>query len=379
MTQIALTTAFGGTIYPEVTQEVFINVAGRDAPITAALMALGRKRVTSTPTIKYKGQDLAVRRTQINNLGGYDENATDMVVDDASIFAIDDLILAESTGETMLVTAVNTGTDTITVQRSFGTTAAAAIADDAYLYNTGPAKIEASTGNEMRAQSTTEYTSYTRIFERTCKLSGTLNASNTQTEDERARLRKEAFMEVSRDIELAALFDEPAEDTTGGDVRRSTQGIMTFALANVADANGTLTEAELDAWLSTLFTRGSDYRLVFGSGDTCGIIRRLKQPVMQANVQDRRVGFTAVRYATPDGEFELIKHPHMVGAFSQELLAIDPDQAEIRNLTDRDLKLYPDVQSSDLDAKKDKWLGELGFTWGNPNAHGRLTNIQQEG
>jgi hypothetical protein len=373
------TLAFGGVMYPEVAAEIFVSIAARDAPITASLIAMQRKRETTTPEVKYKGQDLAIRRTQIDNGAGYDETDTALVVDDASIFVVDDLVLIEPTGETILVTGVNTGTETLTVVRSVGTVDAAAITDNDFLYNSGPAKAEGSSGNAMRTNSTTTYTSYTRIFERVVELTRSLAVSGTTTEDERMRLRKESMLEIARDIEFAAMFDQPGVYTGGTHPRRFTQGIFTFAGVNVADANGTLTEKELDDWLGQAFAVGSDYKIIFGSSATCGIVRRLKKPLIQGGVSDSRVGFTATRYATPDGEFELVKHPHMVGEFATELLCIDPSAAEYRFLTDSDLKLYENVQASDDDAKKDKWLGELGFTWGNPQSHARLTNIVQEG
>lgn len=373
----ALTTAFGGIINPDVAQKVFINIAGRDAPITAALLSLGRKRQCSGPKLLYKGGDLAVRRTQIDNVAGYDENDTEFIVDDGSIFAAEDIAIIESTGEIILVTAVDT--DTLTVVRGIGTTGGAAILDDAFLTNIGPARGEASTGLSMRTNTTDEYTSYTQIFERKIRLSETLAKSQLATEDERTRLRREQMLEIARDMELAALYGEPGEVTGAGAVRRTTQGIYSFALANVDDANGTLTELELDDWLTTVFDRGSNYRLIFGDGPTCNIIRRLKKPIEQSTVDAKKVGFTATRFATPDGEFDLIRNPHMHGPLAQAALAIDPEEVNICHIAGRDLRLIEDVQDKDADAVEDKYLAEIGFTWGNPNTHGLLTNVQLAG
>ncbi len=376
---IALTTAFGGVINPDTAQSVFINIAGRDAPLTSSLLALGRKRQCSGPKLIYKGGGLSVRRTQIDNVGGYDEDDTDLIVDDASIFAVEDLVAVESTGEIMLITAVDTGTDTITVTRAIGTTAGTAMLDDAYLLNIGPARGEASTGLSMRTNSTSEYTSYTQIFERKIQLSKTLANSMLATEDERTRLRREQMLEIGRDMEYAALYGEPGEVTGAGSVRRTTQGILSFALANVDDANGTLTELELDDWLTTVFDKGSNYRLIFGDGPTCNIIRRLKKPIEQSTVDAKKVGFTATRFATPDGEFDLIRNPQMYGPLAQAALAIDPEEVTVCHIKDRDLRLLENLQDGDDDFIMDKYLAEAGFTWGNPNTHGLLTNVQQAG
>lgn len=373
----ALTTAFGGVLNPDVAQKVFINVAGRDAPLTAALLALQRKSKATGPKLVYKGHDLAVRRTQVNNVGGYNGAATSIDVDDGSIFSAEDIFIVESTGEIILVTAVVA--DTLTVVRGIGTTAGTAMADDAYLLNIGPARGEASSGLDMRTNGTTEYTSYTQIFERKLKLSKTLDQSAPATEDERTRLRREQMLEIGRDMELAALYGEPGEVTGTGSVRRTTQGIFSFALANVQDANGTLTEAELDDWLTLLFDKGSDYRLVFADGPTCNILARLKKPVEQSNVDAKEVGFTATRFRTPYGYYDIIRNPHMVGAFAQTAVAIDPEEVAIKVIGDRDLKLHENVQDNDDDFVADKYMAEWGYTWGNPNTHGLLTNVQAAG
>jgi len=69
---------------------------------------------------------------RINNGGGYLAGATDLVVDSpgASIFSKYDLIKNTRTGEIMRVTSVNYSTNTLTVSRGAGATAAAAINDD---------------------------------------------------------------------------------------------------------------------------------------------------------------------------------------------------------------------------------------------------------
>lgn len=229
----------------------------------------------------------------------------------------------------------------------------------------------------MRTNSTSDYTSYTQIFERKLKLSNTLKGSKTATEDERTRLRREQMLEIARDMELAGLYGEPGEVTSAGAVRRTTQGIFSFALANVQDANGTLTELELDTWLDTVFDKGSDYRMIFADGPTCSIIARIKRPVEQSDVNAKEVGFTATRFRTPYGYYDLIRNPHLVGAFSQTALAIDPEEVYINVLGDRDLKLIENVQDDDDDFTADKYLAEVGFTWGNPNTHGILSNVQQ--
>ncbi len=376
------TLAFGGVMYPEVASQIFVNIAAKDAPLTAILMGTQRERATTRPELNWYGHGLQTRTTQIDDVAGYTSGDTVLTVDDGSIFAAGDLIHVERTNELMLVSSV--ATNDVTVVRSFGATAAAALLDDDYLLNLGPAKGEGSSGADMRTSSTTKYTSYTQIFERTVSLTKTLAASTPNTEDERARLRREQMYEIGRDMELAALFGDPGELNSGGVVRRSTSGIIRFATANVSDANGTITKAEFLDFLSQVFAKGSQNKLGFCGYAVAAILTSLWSSTERTTVQSSVVGLTFQRIATPWGNLDLIVNPHMSGAVhGQQLLVIDPEQCEVRPLQgngqDRRLALQENVGASNDDAFLDKWLAELAFTWGNPDAHGILSNIDAAG
>ncbi|MCC6908227.1 MAG: DUF5309 family protein [Phycisphaerales bacterium] len=375
------TKAFGGVMYPEVAQQIFVNIAAKDAPLTAILLGTQRERPTSKPEINWYGQGLATRTTQINEAAGYLSTDTVLTVDAGEVFVAGDLIHVERTNELMKVVSV--AGDDVTVVRSFGSVAAAALVDDDYLLNIGPAKKEGDTNSDMRTNATTKYTSYTQIFQRSVQLTGTLDASTTNTEQERARLRQEQMYEIARDMELAALYSNPGEYTTN-EVRRSTSGIMSFATANVADANGTLTKAEFLDFLSTVFAKGSQNKIGFAGPAVAAILTSLWSSTERTTVQSTVVGLTFQRIATPWGNLDLIVNPHMTGTtHGAELLVVDPEQCEVRPLVgngkDRRLKLLEDTQAKNTDAAEDSWFAELGFTWGNPDAHGILSNIDAAG
>ena len=75
------------------------------------------------------------------------DSATTIRVTDASVFRPRDLVKVVSTGEVMFVTAIDesAGANTLTVERSYGTTAAASIADEAWLMRLGNAMEQFST------------------------------------------------------------------------------------------------------------------------------------------------------------------------------------------------------------------------------------------
>ena len=107
-----------------------------EAPFTTLL---SKVRKESTRDVAFSWfEDLSIGKwTQINYGAGYSDSATSLVVDDADIFQVGDLVKSVTSGEIMKVATVTVGTNTITVTRAFGSTAAAAIADDAYLFRLG--------------------------------------------------------------------------------------------------------------------------------------------------------------------------------------------------------------------------------------------------
>ncbi len=377
------TSAFSGVIFPEVAEKLIINISANETPIFSTLLSLGRKSVAMATTLEWWTVDADTRRTLINEAAGYLSTDTDLTLDAVSHMRVGDVLAVERTSELMLITAI-VGL-VVTVVRSVGTTAAAALVDNDPILNLGPFAYEGKTGSDARNTTNAKKTSYTQIFERTLELTRSLEKSSAKGEDVLMQERRKKLIEISRDIEYAALFGEPFEETSAGKRRRGTMGVRSFATVNVADGNGTVTEPELDDWLSQIFTKGSQHRLLCCGRTAADVIRRIKKPSMQGRPEDSVAGFRAERFATPDGEFDLVRHKLMVGTYDTEALAIDlqggadGEGPTVRFLKDSDLALKENVQDADTDGRKDKYLGELGFTWGNPEAHGRLTNIAVSG
>jgi len=382
MTQLT-TAAFSGVLFPEVTEKLIINTTADDTPIFSTLLAMSRKHTVGSPTLEWWTVDADARATAINNIAGYDASATSIIVDSAAGMRVGDVIVIARTQELLLITAI--ATNTLTVIRSVGTTAAAAIFDNDPIINLGPFFMEGETLPSARNTTNVKKTSYTQIFRRTLELSRTAASSTLKTEDAKTQERRKKLTEISRDIEHAAIFGEPFEETSGGKIRRGTMGIRAFASVNVADGNGTVTEPELDDWLSQVFSKGSRHRIVTGGRTACDVVRRIKKPTMQGRPDDSVIGFKATRYQTPDGEFDLMRHRLMTGATDTELIAIDLEGGaegvvpDICVLNGADLALKENQEAKGTDGVADEYLTELGFRWGNAETHGRMTNVAASG
>src|SRR3954470_17491294 len=106
-----------GATLPEIAEDVSDLVAINSPYETPLLDALGDPARPARSTMHEWLEDALLRHTDKSNHSRYTNATTDttFVVDNASRFRVGDEIRQETKGEIMLVTAINTGTSTLTV------------------------------------------------------------------------------------------------------------------------------------------------------------------------------------------------------------------------------------------------------------------------
>ena len=178
-----------------------------------------------------------------------------------------DLLKVPSTGEVMLCTTVTS--TAVTCIRGYGTTANASAAAAADILILGPAFAEGSLGTDLKTTSTVteEKWNYCQLFRKSVELTRTLANTETYGGPERNLQRKKKGIELMRDFERMFLYGEALVDTTnaGSHARRTMKGINSFISTNYTNAGGTLTEAEFEGFLRTVFRYGGSSRYLFCS------------------------------------------------------------------------------------------------------------------
>lgn len=96
--------------------------------ITFLKRAKGNTEVANNPKFSWLEDNLGARWDAINNVAGYGDAATSLVVDNGAYFSAGDIVKVPRTKEVLLVSSIST--NTLTVVRGFGTTAAAALVDN---------------------------------------------------------------------------------------------------------------------------------------------------------------------------------------------------------------------------------------------------------
>jgi hypothetical protein len=163
-----------GSTLPEIAEDI-ADVVGIVSPYETPLLdALGDAARPARSTIHEWLEDTLLPNTDAINDSTYGNALTDttFVVDNASRFRVGDQIRCEASTEVMLVTDVNTGTQTLTVVRGYGASTATALADNKVIHILGNAALEGDSADAARFNARARKTNSTQIFTSTLEVSG---------------------------------------------------------------------------------------------------------------------------------------------------------------------------------------------------------------
>lgn len=341
------------------------------APLTA-ILANTRTEKTTDPEFKWFEDELDPRQDAINAAAGHLATDTTLTVDNGAYFRAGDIVKVPRTGETMKVTA-QTAT-TITVVRSIGAVAAAALVDNDPLFIIGNANQEFAASRALRSTLEVTKFNYTQIFRTPVGASGTQNATDLRGGNDLAYQRRKKGIEHTVDIERAMLFGEKGIDTSGTQAERYTGGLLEFISTNITDAGGALSEAEWETFLRTGFRYGNKSKLVVASPLVMSVISTFAQGKLQVVPEDKTYGIAVTRYVSPHGEVNLVMSNLLEGAvYGGYAFLIDPENVAYRPL--RETTLKTNIQAPDEDGQKDEYLTECGLQVRLEKSHAILKNV----
>lgn len=369
---------FQGALSPDVLSKIITVQAPDQMPIYAMLVGAGQVRITKSENPKWYASGTAARRTKING-GPYGAGTTALVVDNAGIFAPNDQLVAEATGEIMFVSAVDTGSNTITVKRSMGSVAAASgsVADNADLTNIGNAAGEGADSPESRAVGQTPFENWLQTFRKAVELSGRMTRIETLTEDERGHQRKRKFQELMYDIEHAIVHGAMSNNTTDANGKRVTTmgGLRESVLTNVTNIGGTMSKAAWNTFCVSVFSYGSNQKVLFGGPTLVQAITDLYDDKVRYVQANSKVGLNVLSVVTPFGELQVVNHRGLAGAFAGDGLAVDIGELSIRHSKDGLPTLKPDTEVKGKDGKRDEFFAELTLEFGSELNHAQIRGV----
>ncbi len=370
---------------PDVDDKLFLLEPG-ESPLTAFLTQIGKigdgggkfnsmalqKRVVYNPEFtEYEDQYSGVW-AQINNGAGYTSGATALAVDNpsAAIFSKFDLIKNTRTGEIMRVTAVDYSTQTLTVTRGAGATAAAAILDNDWLLVIGPAFEEGSKSGDSNTTKLVKVTNFTQIFKIKFGVTQTENASklylSANPGGDLKYLRAKYGIEQAKKIERAYWFNEKKEITgPDGKPLRLTGGVLEAitATGNVQDeAGSSLTELEFRSFLQNYaFKYGSSEKYFFCGNVVLGYLEGFAANKLYIVPNDKTYGVEVRKYQSSFGTLNIVRHPMFENQYAGMGVVVDLSTLKHCPLNGRDTLLETNIQDNDADEEVDQYKTECGL------------------
>lgn len=374
---------------------IIMNGYGGMVPMLALSSGMPKEAVTSTTYSWVEDSHISGNAKAV---GALSDSATSLVVDDSNIWTPNSIVLVESTGEHLFVTAING--NTITVTRGFSGTVAMAIADQARIQLISTAFAEATTGAQPVMQVGESRSNYVQIFKSAWSVSNTAKAMKFTTGNKVAESRQGATTYLSEQLERAFMFGRPSVSTmnNGGKVQEvRTSGGIEYAIQtygglyeNAAD-NGTpgrLNLNTLSNFLRRLFDRQvkglPNERITFTGSHVLELIQQMVMDIGEYTIstEENSYGIEVVTLTTFNGKVKLMTHPMFVEnlTWNSQLWVLHPGL--IRRKVLRDLEILDfdgNNQHNALDAQEGHLRTELGFEVKGTATMGILSDIQTAG
>ena len=353
-----------------------LNIA---TPVFYKILELAVPRSTTVQARFDWGEDDIIQdHSAINNTGGYDAVATSIVVDDGSIFRVNDAVYAPSTGEIMLVTAIST--NTLTVTRGWQGSTGAIIADDAVLLILHFELEEGGNAPTALASIPAEKYNYISQFSRTVNVTE-LN-DNTDIRFNISQLSyqtmKEAF-QIRKDIGKQFMWGKRAKGSITGNVY-NTGGVAYWMTSNGLSAVGAnLTWADFNNNFMQAFepTGSSPSKLLVCGPDVYADIDNITHGKTTFSGYVDTLGAVVKRIVLSGGyTIDIVPDPY---TFRRDLglqnkgYLMDTAYMQTRVMNGMDLQWKQNIQSPSAHVRTDEIYGAMGLQIENPTLHGSIT------
>lgn len=347
-------------------------------PLITLCNSLGKTKSAHNPLIRWMEDELEPLTDLIN--GAQTAVQVTLPVDNGGWWRVGDIMHFPRTDENARVTAV--AGNNLTVVRSFGPVAAAALVDDEPVWNLGPAQREGDTSRALLSTLEVEQTNRTQIIRTPFGTTNTQSATDLYDGNDFDYQARKSAIQHAVSIERLLLFGQNANATVAGQPLRTLSGIYQFLQTNRVDIGGVLTESEFDAFCEIGFRYGgTDQKLLIASGRVIQAINNFAKEKMDTVSGQESYGLNLRRYQSPFGVVLLAYHRQFVGAtYSAHGLLLDMDRIVLRPLrggrSAGSLAVrVTNIQANDEDSRRDEYLSELSIEVQNEKTHALLTGV----
>ncbi len=379
-------------------------------PLYVLTNNMKRKKSVYNPTIEWpEDQDLPMLGTVSNGTTNLSSAATNIPVQDVTIFGVNDVVQIPTFGlttvgtgieELALITTVTIGggtpstvsyqlgavAGTITVTRGFAGTTPGSVGATQAIRIVATAAQEGSAIQTPRSPYLNLKTSYAQTFETPIQI--TLQAASTRQyydRNERARLQMLAMRRAKLELEDAGIFGVASSSVSGTSTRLTSMGIRSIISPFVTDMGTTATYLSFLTANEFTFRYGSPQKLLIASPlfktalDYWAANKQLVKPDIDL------FGVSLKKFITSNGTWLLANNFNFgdFGAstnYSFEALGIDLPSIEFCPLSENgfnnDTHLITNYNTTNPKIIYDLVLTIAGWRCRHPARHARFTNLQ---
>lgn len=374
-----------GSTLPEIAEDISDLVAISSPHETPLLDLLGDPARPARSTIHEWLEDALLPNTDTVNDGSIAAPLTEtaFVVANADRFRVGDQIKMAGSAEVMLVTAVDTGTDTLTVTRGYGGTTPENLVTATVINILGNAALEGEDAAAPRFTSRTRRTNYTQIFSASVEVSGSeLAVRQVGVAQELDYQKQQRTRELLRDLENCVINGvAPAASPQGSaTVRRTMRGILPALTTNAFQPNvdgfpadTVLTEEQVNLALRNIWKGAS------ANVDTILVNAAQKRVINQFILSSRRYAPTDQTLrdmvAVYESDFGVCRVVMSRWVPRGTVILLDSSRIEVMPLAGRSFHYKPLATTGDREAGQ--VLGEYTLELRNENAHGVISGLSE--
>jgi hypothetical protein len=367
-----------GTTLPEIAEDVADIIALNSPFETPLLDALGDPPYAAHSTIhEWLEDDLVATSDTIASI----TDSTHIVMNNASRFRVGDQLRVSGAGELLLVTAVDTGTGTLTIVRAYGGSASSSLAADQTLIILGNAALEGGDADNARVTTRTRRSNFTQIFSVTVEVSGSEQAvRQIGVRDELDYSKAQRSRELLRDLENSVIngITPSANPQGSATVRRTMRGIIPSISTNIfiPGDNGfpsdtALTETQLNTALRSIWENSSGQidLLVMGGGPK----RALNSFVGSNRRFDSNTDIFKNLVNVYESDYGVCRVVISRYVPAGTVLLLDSSRVHVMPLAGRSFQYKPLAITGDREGGQ--LIGEYTLELRNENAHGVITGV----
>lgn len=313
------------------------------------------------------------------------------------------IMRVDATGENILINAILSPTQ-VSVVRSLGNVAAAAIPANGNMYQVGNAYEEASIRPNALVINPVRITNLTQIFRNTWAISDTIRTTMMIAGDTNiAESRQDCAGFHAADIEKMLFWGQKYQGTRNGQPFRAMDGLFSiignltyyppsYASANINVAGASTNYTQLEAFLDPVFNQTTDpkvanERVLFVGGSAHKVINNIGRLNGTYFIADGQTnwGLQFGTFKTTRGTFRVIEHPlfNTNASWTKMAVAVDLSTFRLAYLGDRktqNREFGTDMQDVDpvdngIDAVGGTLTTEVTCVIKNPPANCVISNL----